>query len=196
MRYSGDFHKRRIGDPKYAKLASAALVAFKTATGATSPVSILDVGCSVGALLQALGEQAPKAELTGFDHNMRNIDQVFSGTYMDVDLNKPGSSPKTGDLIISQEVLEHVEPENNDKALQFLCSLGESGSCLVFGAAHVGQPGRHHVNCKDLKEWESLLRGLGWRKHKEATDAYREKLIEQGITKGCYLDNTQVYIKE
>jgi len=89
-----------------------------------------------------------------------------------------------------------VEPENTEHAIEIIGHVAEAKSLLVFGAAHPGQPGRHHVNCRTKEDWSQLLWTAGFYLHEPATKLYLETLKQGGITKGCYVDNTQCYFKD
>ena len=74
--------------------------------------------------------------------------------------------------------------------------VGADRSMLVFGAAPPGQRGKRHINCKLKKEWRGIVESYGWSYNKRATRIYRKELIAQGKKKGCYLKNTQCFIRK
>jgi SAM-dependent methyltransferase len=70
------------------------------------PTSILDFGCGKGKLVQRLIEDYPDVAVTGYDPGNRQFDTTLEGRH--------------ADLIISTDVLEHVEPEHIDLTLKYL----------------------------------------------------------------------------
>jgi cyclopropane fatty-acyl-phospholipid synthase-like methyltransferase len=71
-----------------------------------NPKSVLDFGCGKGRLLETIKERFPNIKVRGYDpanpDYENNIDDVFV------------------DLLISSDVLEHVEPEYIDQTLDYL----------------------------------------------------------------------------
>ena len=206
MRYGERFHAKRLGRAdKYKIMAEASLAAYRSIRGNVVPAAAVDVGCSIGGLLAALGKLAgDTVDLAGIDHNLpgsADTRMQYSGAYADIDLNMGDAAMDARmalgsfDLIISQEVLEHIEPENTGKALEVFNALaGGKPAVLVFGAAALGQPGTHHVNCRPMADWERLLAEKGWTVDRPATAVYRDILGRGGIS-GCYYDNTQIYTR-
>ncbi len=70
------------------------------------PNSILDFGCGKGRLVQRLREDYPDITTTGYDPGNTEFDTTLEGRH--------------ADLIISTDVLEHVEPEHIDTTLKYL----------------------------------------------------------------------------
>ncbi len=73
------------------------------------PQKVLDVGCGTGKLLQMLQETFPTAQLSGCDiHNFlpAHLQKI---AFFQQDLNLDFSSRNHFDLIISSEVIEHLE---------------------------------------------------------------------------------------
>jgi len=70
------------------------------------PTSILDFGCGKGRLVQRLTEDYPDIAVSGYDPGNKEFDTSLDNTKVD--------------LIISTDVLEHVEPEHIDQTLEYL----------------------------------------------------------------------------
>ena len=70
------------------------------------PTSILDFGCGKGKLIQRLQEDYPNIVTTGYDPGNREFDTTLEGRH--------------ADLLISTDVLEHVEPEHIEHTLRYL----------------------------------------------------------------------------
>jgi 2-polyprenyl-3-methyl-5-hydroxy-6-metoxy-1,4-benzoquinol methylase len=170
--YKRPFHQRRKEKHAYNILADASIAAYQSLYG-RNPTTACDIGCSAGALLYRLKERLPSMVTDGYDYSVNTADLVFEGTYREQDLNNyDGTARGAYDMLISQEVLEHVEPENTDKALQFITDLAIPGTLLIFGAARPGQRGTHHVNCIKKKAWIRLFTAKGWAYSLKAHLAY------------------------
>lgn len=72
------------------------------------PTSMIDFGCGKGRLVQRLREDYPDIVVSGYDPGNREFSDSMEGRH--------------ADLIISTDVLEHVEPEHIDLTLKFLSS--------------------------------------------------------------------------
>jgi len=200
MRYNKHFHQKRVGHPRYPIMADAVLKSYATAfPDLILPDKVADVGCSVGAHLKAIKDLGFDCETLGIDYSV-NIDDVLEevDVYYNLDLTKAIKHSAYGhsDIVICQEVAEHIEAEHTGKVLDFITSLAFAAeSLLVFGAAHPGQPGRHHVNCRTKEFWAKCLKKRGWELDEAATAVYLEVLAKGGIIKGCYVDNTQCFTR-
>jgi 2-polyprenyl-3-methyl-5-hydroxy-6-metoxy-1,4-benzoquinol methylase len=71
-----------------------------------SPTSILDFGCGVGSLVNTLALKYPQKNIYGYDPGNENFSNKFENQKFD--------------LVISTDVLEHIEPEFLDQTLEFL----------------------------------------------------------------------------
>ena len=201
MRYNKHFHQKRVGHPRYPIMADALIKSYATAfPELVLPGRVTDVGCSVGALLKAIKDLGFDCATLGIDYSV-NIEDLLEEVeeYYNLDLTKAKQHPESyghSDIVVCQEVVEHIEAEYTGAVLDFISSLAFAAeSMLVFGAAHPGQPGRHHVNCRTKEFWAKCLRKRGWQLSEEATKAYLDVLAAGGIKKDCYVDNTQCFIR-
>lgn len=193
---SRHFHLRRAGDVKYSVLARATLAAYAAARGG-GPASVFDVGCSIGELLRRLHELAG-CLVAGVDAYADHDIAVHGGPHYVADIGLPKEAwLELGqhDLVVCQEVLEHVAPECTGTALDWLGQVAEPGAVLVFGAGHPGQRGAGHVNCRDRHEWAALLGVRGWRFSRRGCRAYARELRAGGLGAGCYIENTMVLVR-
>ena len=108
-----------------------------------NPETILDYGCGNGSLVQKIQEEQPNIITHGWDPAANNLGRRLriNDTY---------------DLLISTDVLEHIEPEladnvmtdiynSFDKAAWLLICIGPAGKYLADGRnAHI---------CNKPKEW-------------------------------------------
>lgn len=70
------------------------------------PTSILDFGCGIGSLVNTLALKFPKKKICGYDPGNKNFSNKFENQKFD--------------LVISTDVLEHIEPVFLNQTLEFL----------------------------------------------------------------------------
>ena len=196
--YSRHFYsKRKKQEARYRATARAALDTLDKFTYPGHPVNcVADIGCATGLLLNAVAKLRPLTTLYGLDL-LPVSKQQFRGFYTQADLNKPDIviPDLAADLIICEEVLEHIEPENTMVALEHISGLAGDPGFMIFGAAEPGQRGTHHVNCRPKEEWARLWGKLGWYADRHLTEFFKDILVKRGLNKGCYYENPQVFIK-
>lgn len=107
----------------------------------TNPSSIVDFGCGKGRLVEKLKECYPQKIISGYDPG---------NTAYDVSLDN-----KFYDLLISTDVLEHVEPEYIDQTLEYLKSKSQYIYHLIaLSPAKLILPdGRNAHLIQESKEW-------------------------------------------
>lgn len=71
-----------------------------------NPTSMLDFGCGKGRLVQRLSEDYPNISVSGYDPGNKDFNKSLDDVYVD--------------LLVSTDVLEHVEPEHINKTLEYL----------------------------------------------------------------------------
>ena len=188
-KYDDKFHSRRIGQPYYKHLADCiSIVAYSLQI----PVrSMLDVGCSSGALLDAYDVD----KKCGIDNGVYDLFSADNASYIDCDFNE--SYCDTGykyDLVVCQEVIEHINKENEDNVLKTITLNAHENSLIVFGGARVGQRGKGHVNCRHFSYWQKKMKRYGYILNEQRTEFYR-KLVEDKVP-SYYRINTGVYVYE
>lgn len=126
----GNFGKR-AKIPKY----------LDTVINKLKPNSILDFGCGTGALISKLRENYSKIRVEGYDPGNGNYLDQFKGQKFD--------------LLISTDVLEHIEPEFLDDTLKFLKSKADNFYHLIaLAPSSVTLPdGRNAHLILESKEW-------------------------------------------
>jgi SAM-dependent methyltransferase len=124
------------------------------------PERVIDVGCGVGAWLEAFGEHGSE-RLVGVD----GIDQsVFPKSRFDIqliqaDLSSPLEIEESFDLAICLEVAEHLFENRAESLVRDLTALAPK---VLFSAAIPGQGGTHHVNEQWASYWCSLFLKHGY----------------------------------
>jgi len=94
-----------------------------------NPTSVLEVGCALGFLVEALRDMG--VEAYGIDVSAYAIDNVredirqYCAVSSIVTDSLPESFPKKYDLVISIEVIEHLFEEECMTAIEKLCSYGD-----------------------------------------------------------------------
>ncbi|MFV2045644.1 MAG: methyltransferase domain-containing protein [Anaerolineales bacterium] len=120
-----------------------------------APKTVLDAGCAVGFLVEALRERG--VEAYGIDISEYAIDRVHEDVkeYCWVG-SVTDPLPQSYDLIVCIEVLEHLQPADAQKALANLCQHTDD---ILFSSApsDYGEP--THYNVQPPEYWaESLAR--------------------------------------
>ena len=117
-----------------------------------NPTSILDFGCGTGSLVHTLALKYPQKNIQGYDPGNINFAHQFEN--------------QTFDLIISTDVLEHIEPEFLIDTLRFLKSKSNRFYHLIALA-----PSR--VILPDGRNAHLIL---------ESTDWWKKKFVDLGYT--------------
>lgn len=120
------------------------------------PSSILDFGCGKGNLIETLKEEFPKITVNGYDPCNPNFDRSIDGMFVD--------------LLISSDVLEHVEPEFIDDTLKYLSNKSKYIYHLIaLSPAKLILPdGRNaHLIQETPDWWRTKFLNLGYKILKE-----------------------------
>lgn len=125
------------------------------------PRSVVDVGCANGIHLRMLKDLGVPRLLgiEGTSSWTPYIERVFGGDYLIADLRDP--LPKLKDkfeLVISFEVLEHLEKAFARQAARNLTSLGDT---LCISACPL-EGGFHHLNPQPREYWIKIFEHLGF----------------------------------
>lgn len=114
--------------------------------------SILDFGCGRGTLKKRLDDAC---RYMGFD--VREYDPGIVGK--DV-------VPEPADLVVSTDVLEHIEPDRVEQVLRHLRALARKGAFLIIAMSPSRETladGRNaHLSIHQWPRWRELLIGAGF----------------------------------
>jgi len=113
------------------------------------PSSVIDVGCGIGAWLEAFGENG-SARLVGVDGIESSVfpQSRFDIKLVRADLSEPLEIDENFDVAVCLEVAEHLDKTRAESLVADLTSLAPT---ILFSAAIPGQGGTHHVN----EQWAS-----------------------------------------
>ena len=116
-----------------------------------NPQSILDFGCGVGSLINTLQITYPKKIIKGYDPGNKDFADTFDNQQFD--------------MVISTDVLEHVEPQYLDETLKFLKTKSNRFYHLIaLAPSRVTLPdGRNaHLILETADWWKSKFVNLGY----------------------------------
>jgi len=122
------------------------------------PRRVLDAGCAIGLLVEALRDRG--VEAYGFDLSPYAIGQAHEsvkawcwvGSLLD-------PIAERYDLIICHEVLEHLPPGDADAAVARLCAASDD---VLFSSTPDGFAEDTHLNVKPVDYWASLFAKQGF----------------------------------
>ncbi|ANP44591.1 methyltransferase domain-containing protein [Candidatus Viadribacter manganicus] len=160
-----------------------------------SPKSVLDIGCGVGTWCAAF-EHAGVPLVAGLDGPWvdRAQLQMQPNGFVTFDFAnapkpyKPALPVERFDLVVTFEVLEHIDPIHAADAVQMITGLTD---IVVAGAAIPGQGGRHHVNEQWPSYWSELFASRGF----EAFDCVRPVVAHLEGLDPWYAQNAVLYAR-
>lgn len=124
------------------------------------PASVLDAGCAMGFLVEALRKRG--VEAYGIDVSEYAISQVHESArdYCSVaSLTEPLS--RRYDLITCIEVVEHIAPAETDAAIANLCGATDR---LMFSSSPHDYGEATHLNVQPPEAWSAILAREGFRR--------------------------------
>lgn len=127
------------------------------------PTTILDYGCGKGRLVSKLQEVYPKKTISGYDPG----NSQFNNNVKDVQV----------DLLMSTDVLEHVEPEHIDETLKFLSTKSRYVYHLIAccPAKLILPDGRNaHLIIEDAAWWREKFLNLNYKIIKESYNEFQK----------------------
>ena len=122
-----------------------AIVLARMATELFNPKSMIDIGCGTGFYADQFPCPARKIDITP----NKGVEVV--------DISKPVDLGKF-DLAICLEVLEHIDEEFSDIAVE---NIKNCCNRVILSCAMPNQPGENHVNCQRQSYWEEKF---GWKR--------------------------------
>jgi hypothetical protein len=137
---------------------------FKEFVETIQPESILDFGCGKGRLVQSLTDEYPDKKIAGYDPANTEFDYSLDNIFVD--------------LLMSTDVLEHIEPELLDETLLYLSTKSKYIYHLIAlsPAKKILPDGRNaHLILESKEWWRDKFVNLGYKIIKEDyTEGYKE----------------------
>lgn len=126
------------------------------------PTSVLDAGCAMGFLVEALRERG--VEAWGVDVSEYAISQVHESVRDYCRLGSlaeplPEPLPRRYDLVTCIEVIEHIPATEADKAIATLCQASDR---LLLSTSPFDYSEPTHVNVQPPENWSAALAGEGF----------------------------------
>jgi len=132
------------------------------------PSSVLDAGCAMGFLVEALRKRGVAA--SGVDVSEYAISQVHDSVAEHCAVASLADPlPGRYDLITCIEVLEHVPPESADAAIANLCAASDR---LLISASPSDYAEPTHLNVQPPEAWSALLAREGFFREVERDLSY------------------------
>ena len=147
---------------------------------AFQPKSVIEFGCGTGAALEALSDCG--VDVVGVDISAAS--EAFArrrGLTVPIhqaDLGKPFALKEAFDLAISIEVLEHIEPQGADVAVDSICNAAKLS--IITACPPVGRNALH-LNEQPFQYWIKKFEERGQMYDKEGTVALQS--IMRGFEK-------------
>lgn len=159
------------------------------------PRSVIDIGCGVGTWCAAF-EANGVPLVQGLDGPWvdRSKLQIRPDRFVEFDFAtapkpyQPKLAAGTFDLVVSFEVLEHIDAAHARDVVAMMTRLGD---IVVCGVAIPLQGGKHHVNEQWPDYWRALFAEQGF----EAFDALRPLMAHFDNVDSAYVQNTILYVK-
>lgn len=154
MAYDENFYK--IGENESVRTAQAIVPLLMYYV---MPQSVIDVGCGIGAWLEAFKQRG--CEICGLDGDYvkRDMLHIAPSEFHSADLTNPITVSQKFDLATSIEVAEHLPQE---RAVSFVHDLTKLSDVVCFSAAIPTQEGEGHINCQWQSYWAGLFRHFGY----------------------------------
>jgi 2-polyprenyl-3-methyl-5-hydroxy-6-metoxy-1,4-benzoquinol methylase len=178
--YGKRFHVKRRGHPRYGYIAKSLLAA--SSSDGVSRRTILDIGSSIGSLLSALSIESgiPRGSMYGVDYGdvLPEVYEHDRSTYVPHDLTAGPAivMPQGFDIVVCQEVAEHIPAEFSDNILVSVSINISPDGILLWSAARPGQKGKGHVNLMPIDHWKGMMSRIGLYLDSTKTDIYKAKM--------------------
>jgi hypothetical protein len=182
--YSKDYHEMTGGQAETSADTIVPLV-----LNLVVPKSVVDVGCGIGAWLDAFSRHGIK-DFRGFDAFTvpATLLRIPADRFTVTDLSKPISPDRRFDLAVSLEVAEHIPPENAQTFVDTLVGLSD---VVFFSAAIPGQAPGHHLNEQWPEYWAQMFEARGY----QVIDCIRAKIWHDPNVTYYYAQNCLIFVR-
>jgi SAM-dependent methyltransferase len=132
------------------------------------PTSFLDAGCAMGFLVEAMHQRGVDA--WGVDVSEYAISQVHESVADRCKVASLTEPPaRRYDLVSCIEVLEHIAPEDTEKAIANLCAASDR---LLISTTPDDYSEATHLNVQPPESWSAALAGHGFFRDLERDFSY------------------------
>ena len=118
-----------------------------------NPNQVIDVGCGPGTYVYSMIKLGIKAFGYDLDERVDGLPYLYNKSIFDI--------KDSGDMVMCIEVAEHINPEFSQDIVDSLYNMVEKDGILLFTAAHLGQGGTDHINCRPKEYWEYKFKEKG-----------------------------------
>jgi SAM-dependent methyltransferase len=152
------------------------------------PQSVIDIGCGLGTWLSKF-QQYNITDILGVDGDYIEPEQleIPSDKFIPYDLKHPFTIDRKFDLVISLEVAEHLP---QDCAEEFVASLTNLGSVVLFSAAIPFQGGTEHIN----EQWPDYWVSFFEKRDFIPIDCIRRRIWTNEKVEVWYAQNIMVFV--
>lgn len=154
------------------------------------PKSILDVGCGIGTWLKAFEENGV-IDVLGLDgdHVDQSLLKISKDKFVTQDLEQSWNLYRKFDLVVSLEVVEHLDEKSSDLFVEMLTNHGDA---ILFSAAVPNQGGQNHLNEQWPVYWQEKFMRHGFYFH----DTIRPYLWNNPKVQWWYCQNMFLITRE
>lgn len=154
------------------------------------PKSVVDIGCNIGTFLSIFKENGVE-DILGIDGYWINKEKLFipQECFLQLDLEKPFSINRKFDLAVCLEVAEHL---SKSIAENFIKSLTELSSVVLFAAAIPFQGGVGHINEQWPEYWAELFKKFDY----VPIDCIRRKIWSLENINPWYAQNIFLFVRK
>jgi SAM-dependent methyltransferase len=132
------------------------------------PTSVLDAGCAMGFLVEALRERGVEAEgIDVSEHAISQVDESVAEHCRVASLTEPLT--RRYDLIVCIEVLEHIPAAESGKAIANICAATDR---LLLSTTPDDFAEATHVNVQPPEAWSATLASEGFLRDVEHDISY------------------------
>jgi cyclopropane fatty-acyl-phospholipid synthase-like methyltransferase len=155
-------------------------------------MSVIDVGCGTGALLEALRDKG--CNVFGLEYSEAALKfcraRRLNVVKFDLERDTLNDNYQTFDVAVSTEVAEHLPEIVADRYVKLLTHLSK---VIVFTAAPPGQEGDDHVNLQPPSYWIQKFQQRGFIHDIEQSQRWRESWKAAGDVEGWYYKNLMIF---
>jgi hypothetical protein len=147
-----------------------------------NPVSITEIGCSTGPLLEIISRHHPGINLRGiegFDFYKELSSPAVNNKIMIADLRKPLLGIEASDMTICLEVAEHIDPEMLDVFLQNIHSSTTKWLIMSWSSTYPPSDAPpQHISPVSLRQYRKIMKSLGFVESRYLTDLFRKESLK------------------